>query len=332
MDGLIDQWGRKINYMRVSVTDRCNLRCVYCMPLQGVQLRPRDEYLSYDELLRVIEAGLTLGIDRIRITGGEPLVRPGLVEFMAKLKPMGVKDLSLSTNGLLFADMAQELKDAGLDRVNISLDTLRRDRFQKIARLSDDAEAVMKAVDAALTLGMEPVKLNMVVIRGWNDDEVADMARLTIDKPIHVRYIEVMPFSEAYEFTWENLVPAAEMRQMLMTEFEDLEPLREGIKGNGPAKYWRIPGAKGTVGFISAVTECFCGDCNRIRLSADGKINPCLGHVHEVDLKPVLRAPELNMAELAAVMSDAILKKPREHNFSDADQDFTLRVMHGIGG
>lgn len=329
---MIDQWGRKINYMRVSVTDRCNLRCVYCMPLQGVQLRPRDEYLSYDELLKVVEAGLTLGIDRIRITGGEPLVRPGLTEFMAKLKPMGVKDLSLSTNGILFPQMAEELKAAGLDRVNISLDTLRPDRFQKMARLYGDPGPVLEAVDAALRLGMEPVKLNMVVIRGWNDDEVADMARLTIDKPIHMRYIEVMPFSEAYEFTWENLVPAAEMRQKLMDEFEDLEPVREGVKGNGPAKYWRIPGAKGTVGFISAVTECFCGDCNRIRLSADGKINPCLGHVHEVDLKPVLRSPERSMEELAAVMSDAILKKPREHNFDDADSDFTLRVMHGIGG
>jgi GTP 3',8-cyclase len=330
--GLIDQWGRKINYMRISVTDRCNFRCVYCMPLQGVQLRPRDEYLSYDELLRVVEAGLTLGIDKIRITGGEPLVRAGLAEFMAKLKPMGVKDLSLSTNGLLFAPMAAELKAAGLDRVNFSLDTLRADRFQKMARLHGDPGPILDAVEAALALGMEPVKLNMVVIRGWNDDEIANMARLSIDKPIHVRYIEVMPFSEAYEFTMENLVPAAEMRERLIAEFDDLEPVREGVLGNGPAKYWRIPGAKGTVGFISAVTECFCGDCNRIRLSADGKINPCLGHIHEVDLKPVLRVPELSMSDLTALMSDTILRKPREHNFDEADSDYSKRVMHGIGG
>ncbi|HEY3367534.1 MAG TPA: GTP 3',8-cyclase MoaA [Symbiobacteriaceae bacterium] len=332
MSHLIDQWGRKINYMRVSVTDRCNFRCVYCMPLQGVQLRPRDQYLSYDELLRVIEAGLSLGIDRIRITGGEPLVRADLVPFMAKLKPMGVKDLSLSTNGLLFAPMARELKAAGLDRVNFSLDTLRADRFAKMARLYGDPGPILEAVDAALDLGMEPVKLNMVVIRGWNDDEIADMARLSLEKPIHVRYIEVMPFSEAYEFTLENLVPAAEMRERLMAEFGDLEPVREGVRGNGPARYWRIPGAKGTVGFISAVTECFCGECNRIRLSADGQINPCLGHAHEVDLKPALRSPEQSMADLVAVMADAILKKPREHNFGDADGDFKERVMHGIGG
>jgi cyclic pyranopterin phosphate synthase len=329
---MIDQWGRSINYMRVSVTDRCNLRCVYCMPLQGVQLRPRDEYLSYEELLRVIDAGLALGIDRIRITGGEPLVRKELTWFLSRLKPMGVKDLSLSTNGILFAPMAQELKDAGVDRVNFSLDTLRPDRFEKIVRLSASADSVMEAIDAAIKVGMHPVKVNMVVIRGWNDDEVIDMARLSIDKPIHVRYIEVMPFSEAYEFTWDNLVPAAEMRERLLGEWEDLEPLRKGIEGNGPAKYWKIPGSKGSVGFISAVTECFCGECNRIRLSADGKINPCLGHVHEVDLKHILRDPAATDTALKQALEDAILKKPREHNFDDADADFTLRVMHGIGG
>lgn len=329
---MIDQWGRKINYMRVSVTDRCNFRCVYCMPLQGVQLRPREEYLSYEELLRVIEAGLTLGIDRIRITGGEPLVRPGLVDFLARLKPMGITDLSLSTNGLLFAPMARDLKAAGVDRVNFSLDTLQPDRFLKMARLYGDPGPVLEAVDAALEAGMEPVKLNMVVIRGWNDDEIAAMARLSLERPVHVRYIEVMPFSEAYTFTLENLVPAAEMRERLMAEFGDLEPIREGVRGNGPAKYWRLPGAQGTVGFISAVTECFCGDCNRIRLSADGKINPCLGHIHEVDLKPVLRNPEQPLTALAAAMADAILRKPREHNFADEDAEYTLRVMHGIGG
>lgn len=329
---MIDQWGRNINYMRVSVTDRCNFRCVYCMPLEGVQLRPRDEYLSWDELLKVVEAGIALGIDRIRITGGEPLVRAGLVDFIAKLKPMGIQDVSLSTNGLLFAPMARDLKAAGLDRVNFSLDTLRPDRFKKMARLYGDPGPILEAVDAALDLGMEPVKLNMVVIRGWNDDEIIDMARLSIDRAIHVRYIEVMPFSEAYDFTWDNLVPAAEMRERLIAVFEDFAPLREGVRGNGPAKYWQIPGAKGTVGFISAVTECFCGDCNRIRLSADGKINPCLGHVHEVDLKPVLRNPAASLQDLLGLMGDAILKKPREHNFDDKDSDYTLRVMNGIGG
>ncbi|MGE5675251.1 MAG: GTP 3',8-cyclase MoaA [Mycobacterium leprae] len=329
---MIDQWGRTINYMRISVTDRCNFRCVYCMPLQGVELRPREENLSYEEMLRVIDAGLALGIDRIRITGGEPLVRSGLVEFLAKLKPMGVKDLSLSTNGLLFPEMARDLKAAGVDRLNISLDTLRPDRFKKIARLYGDPGPILKAVETALALDMTPVKLNMVVIRGWNDDEVVDMARLSIDKPIHVRYIEVMPFSEAYEFTAENLVPAAEMRERLLDAFGDLEPVREGVRGNGPARYWRIPGAQGTVGFISAVTECFCDGCNRIRLSADGKINPCLGHVHEVDLKPALRGAGKTQQDLINLLSDTILRKPREHNFDDNASDYTLRVMNGIGG
>ncbi len=329
---MIDQWGRKINYMRISVTDRCNLRCVYCMPLTGVKLGPHSEYLTYEELLRVVKAAVSLGIDRIRVTGGEPLVRKNIVEFLAQLKPLGVTDLSLSTNGLLFTPMAKELKAAGVDRLNISLDTLRPDRFTKIARLNGSPAQVLEAVETALELGMEPVKLNMVVIRGWNDDEIADMARLTIDRPIHMRYIEVMPFSEAYTFTWDNLVPAAEMRERLMDAFGDLEPVREGVKGNGPAKYWRLPGAKGTVGFISAVTECFCADCNRIRLSADGKINPCLGHVHEVDLKSVIRDPAKTDEDLKNALADAILRKPREHNFDDAESDHTLRVMHGIGG
>ncbi|MBP2017094.1 cyclic pyranopterin phosphate synthase [Symbiobacterium terraclitae] len=329
---MIDQWGRKINYMRVSVTDRCNLRCVYCMPLQGVTLGPHHEYLTYEELTRVIKAAVELGIDRIRVTGGEPLVRKDIVKFLAQLKPLGVKDLSLSTNGLLFPKMAKDLKAAGVDRLNISLDTLRPDRFTKIARMPGSPADVLAAVDAALELGMEPVKLNMVVIRGWNDDELADMARLTLDKPIHMRYIEVMPFSEAYTFTWENLVSAAEMRERLLDEFGDLEPVREGVKGNGPAKYWRLPGAKGTVGFISAVTECFCADCNRIRLSADGKINPCLGHVHEVDLKSIIRDPSRTDEDLKNALADAILRKPREHNFDDLESDYKLRVMHGIGG
>ncbi|MEW8977692.1 MAG: GTP 3',8-cyclase MoaA [Symbiobacterium sp.] len=329
---MIDQWGRKINYMRVSVTDRCNLRCVYCMPLTGVQLGPHHEFLTYEELLRIIRIAVGLGIDRIRVTGGEPLVRKDIVKFLAQLKPLGVKDLSLSTNGLLFPAMARDLKAAGVDRVNISLDTLRPDRFTKIARLKGSPAEVLAAVDAALELGMEPVKLNMVVIRGWNDDEIGDMARLTLDRPVHVRYIEVMPFSEAHEFTLENLVPAAEMRERLLDEFGDLEPVREGVKGNGPARYWRIPGAQGTVGFISAVTECFCGDCNRVRLTASGKINPCLGHVHEVDLKPILRDPGKTDEDLKAALVDAILRKPREHNFDDVQSDYVLRVMHGIGG
>ncbi|MFO7173119.1 MAG: GTP 3',8-cyclase MoaA [Bacillota bacterium] len=329
---MLDPFGREINYMRISVTDRCNLRCVYCMPLEGVQLRPREEYLTFEEIERVVRAGLALGIDRIRITGGEPTVRPGLVEFIARIKEAGVRDISLTTNGILFPKMAADLKRAGLNRVNISLDTLRSERFKAIARLFDDPQVVLDAVEAALELELHPVKLNMVVMRGWNDDEVVEMARMTIDRPIHLRYIEVMPFSEAYPFSEEVLVPAAEIRQRLMAEFGDLEPLKEGVPGNGPARYWRIPGAKGTVGFISAMTECFCAGCNRIRLSADGKINPCLGHIHEYDLKPVLRDPNATEEDLIRAIEAAILRKPREHNFDDPNGEYTLRVMHGIGG
>lgn len=327
---MIDQWGRQVNYMRVSVTDRCNFRCVYCMPLQGVQLKPPSHYLTFDELLAVIKAGLELGIDRIRLTGGEPLVRANIVELCARIKEMGVRDLSMTTNGLMFPKMARDLKAAGLDRVNISLDTFRPDRFHRIARIVSDPGPVLEAIDTALALEMHPVKINMVVMRGWNDDEIADMARLTLDRPLHVRYIEMMPLSEAYEFSADALVPAAEIRERLMAEFTDLVPRREGIKGNGPAVYWQVPGARGTLGFISAVTECFCGGCNRIRLSADGKINPCLGHVTEVDLKAALRRGSFDL--LKQTMADAILRKPREHNFDEADSDYRQRSMHAIGG
>lgn len=329
---MIDQFGRKINYMRISVTDRCNFRCVYCMPLEGVQLRPREEYLTHEEILEVVRAGVKLGIDRIRITGGEPLVRAGIVELCQGIKEAGVTDLSLSTNGLMFARMAPDLKRAGLDRVNISLDTFRPERLRQIARIVDDPQPILDAVEAALELEMHPVKINMVVMRGWNDDEIVDMARLTLERPLHVRYIEVMPFSEAYEFAPDVLVPAAEIRERLMDAFGDLEPVREGVRGNGPARYWRIPGAMGTVGFISAMTECFCGGCNRVRLSADGKINPCLGHVTEYDLKPVLRRPGHTEEELLAALSQAIHLKPLEHNFDVANGEYRLRVMHGIGG
>lgn len=330
---MIDQWGRQVNYMRVSVTDRCNFRCVYCMPLEGVELKPREEYLSFDELMEVVETGVELGIDRIRLTGGEPTIRAGLADLCARIKAAGVKDLSMTTNGLMFPKMAADLKRAGLDRVNISLDTFRSDRLRRIARIVDDVTPILASIDVALALEMHPVKVNMVVMRGWNDDELIDMARLSLDRPIHVRFIEVMPFSEAHEYSPEVLVPAAEIRERLMAEFEDIEPLREGVPGNGPAKYWRIPGAQGTIGLISAVTECFCGGCNRVRVSADGRMNPCLGHIMETDLKPVLRNPAGHTrAELRAMMEEVIRDKPREHNFDDWDSDFKLRVMHAIGG
>jgi cyclic pyranopterin phosphate synthase len=328
---VFDQWGRKINYMRVSVTDRCNFRCVYCMPMDA-ELLAQSQILTLDEMLRVIELGARhLGIQRIRLTGGEPLVRKGIVDFARRIKEIpGITDLSLSTNGLLLAPMARDLKAAGVDRVNISIDSLDPERFRKATRLGD-LQPVLDGIQAALDVGMEPVKLNMVVMKGFNDDEIVSMAQLSLDRPLHVRFIEVMPFSEAHEFSADVLMPAAEIRQRLLEAYPGLTPLRKGVYGAGPAKYWQIPGAQGTVGFISAVTECFCGDCNRVRLSSAGKINPCLGHVHEVDLFDALRsgAPDEVVLDL---MKAAIFKKPREHNFDDPNSDYTLRVMHGIGG
>lgn len=327
-----DPFGREITYMRISVTDRCNLRCIYCMPVSGVTILPKSQYLSCTEVLSVVRAGLMLGIDKIRITGGEPLVRRDLPNLIYGMKKMGVRDVSLSTNGLLFKSQARNLKEAGLDRVNFSLDTLHPDRFRKIARLCEDPTPVLEAVDSALDLGLAPVKLNMVTMRGYNDDEIGDMARLTIDRPLHVRYIELMPFSEAHNWSADALVPSQEVRERLTETWPDLEPADGEVRGNGPARYYRIPGAQGTVGFITAMTQCFCAGCNRVRLSADGKLNTCLGHLHEVDLRPALRRPDSTDEMVRAEMERAIANKPREHDFAVADTEARLRAMHGIGG
>lgn len=327
---MLDQFGRKIDYMRISVTDKCNYRCMYCMPEQGVDLKPNEQLLTFDETVRVVEAGAQIGIKRLRLTGGEPLVRKDIVQLVRKLKSVpGIEDIALSTNGSLLPQMGRDLKEAGISRVNISLDSLKPERFRELTRRGD-VNDVLAAVEAAFAVGMEPVKLNAVVIRGFNDDEICDLAALSIDRPIHMRFIEVMPLSETYLWEGNGLVPVAEMRQKLMEKW-DIYPYREGVKGAGPAKYWKIPGAQGTVGFISAVTECFCADCNRVRLSSDGFMNPCLGHVHATDLKSVLRGGG-DLEQLKQVMADCILKKPKEHNFDDIQGDHILRVMVQIGG
>ncbi len=327
---MLDQYGRKIEYLRVSVTDKCNFRCVYCMPEEGVELKPREELLTFEELVTVIRAGAELGIKHIRLTGGEPTVRKDLVELVRQIKAVpGIEDIALSTNGFLLPELAQPLKAAGVDRVNISLDTLNPERFRQMTRRGD-LNKVWAGIEAAFAAGMTPVKLNAVVIKGFNDDEICDLAALSIDRELHMRFIEVMPLSEMHLWIGDGLVPVAEMREKLLEKW-DIQPLRDpGFAGAGPAKYWQIPGARGTVGFISAVTECFCAGCNRVRLSSDGQLNPCLGHVHVVDLKPALRGGTYE--QLKEQMIEGILRKPKEHNFDDINSDHILRVMVQIGG
>jgi cyclic pyranopterin phosphate synthase len=314
MTGISDSFQRPINYLRISVTDRCNLRCVYCMPESGVELMSHYDILSYEEIYSVVKAAAELGITRIRLTGGEPLVRTGVADLVALISSIDtIEDISLTTNGILLARHAAELKEAGLNRVNISLDTLRPERFRQITRCGS-LEDTLEGIEAARANGLTPVKINMVVIAGMNDDELTDFAAKTVKDGWHVRFIELMP-SSGNEPVSNRLVSVSEMKKRLET-MGKLEPYQVEA-GNGPAKYFRLSGATGTIGFISPVTEHFCFQCNRLRLTADGKLRPCLLSEAEIDLKEPLRggAP---LEELKNLIKRAIASKPESHHLSES--------------
>lgn len=331
MTGLSDSFQRPINYLRISVTDRCNLRCIYCMPAEGITLMSHNDILSYEEILAVVRAAVALGINKLRLTGGEPLVRAGFVGLARMLARVeGVEDLSLTTNGILLARYARELRDAGLHRVNVSLDSLRSDRFQGITRLGR-LEEVLAGIEAAREAGLNPVKINTVVVRGVNDDELLDFARKTMDEGWHVRFIEFMPFGEGAGCERadgkENFVSVAEMRERLAV-LGALEPSFTST-GNGPAKYFRFSGARGTLGFISPVSEHFCFGCNRLRLRADGRLRPCLLDDREIDLRGPLRRGA-SSAELRRLIEEAAACKPQGHRLSEGIA--SQRRMAQIGG
>ncbi len=312
MTGAPDSCGRSINYLRVSVTDRCNLRCIYCMPSSGIPLIPQSQILSYEEIQAVVRATAEAGISKVRLTGGEPLVRAQLPELVAMLCHIpGIEEVSLTTNGTLLRKHARELKKAGLTRVNVSLDTLRAGRFHDITRLGK-LNKVLDGIEAAREAGLHPVKINMVVMRGVNDDEVLDFARMTIDRDWHVRFIERMPFNGEVDF-----VPTVELQERIGL-LGKLEP-RVPPTGNGPAAYYRLPGATGTIGFITPLSEpSFCSRCNRLRLSADGRLRPCLMSDDEIDLRTPLRnnAP---LSELRRLVLDAVASKPESHHLEEGD-------------
>ena len=324
---LVDRWGRRISYLRVSVTDRCNLRCVYCLPAAGIRWLPREEILRFEEIAEVVRAGIGLGLTRVRLTGGEPLVRDGIVELVRLLASMpGLDDLALTTNGVLLARDAHALARAGLRRANISLDTLEPERFHAITRFGALAD-VRAGIDAALDAGLSPVKLNMVVMRGVNDDELLEMGRLTFERPLHVRFIELMPLGDY--FSRERLVPSEE----ILDQLSALGELRPAASpgGCGPAKVFRFDGALGTVGIIGAVTQAFCAQCNRLRLTASGSLRPCLDQESAVDLKPALR-PSVNRAHLARLIRDAVAAKPEQHQMAQREVGSVRMCMAGIGG
>ena len=325
-----DTFRRSINYLRISVTDRCNLRCVYCMPPEGVASKARDEILSYDEIARVVQAAAGLGVRRVRLTGGEPLVRAGLPDLVATIaRTSGIEEVSLTTNGLLLARHAEALAQAGLRRVNVSLDTLVEERFRQISRTGQGPGQVLDGIRAAQRHGLTPIKINTVVVRGYNDDELAGLARLTLYEDWHVRFIELMPVGQCTAWDETRFVPASEMKARLEAT---LGPLTAATppRGGGPARYYRLPGARATVGFITPVSRHFCRRYNRLRLTADGKLRPCLLSDAEIDLRYPLWAGA-TLDELRAFICRAVAIKPTGHRLAEHAVP-SARVMAQIGG
>ena len=324
-----DQFGRRIEYLRISVTDKCNLRCVYCMPLHGLPWLKRSELLSYEEIRDIVSTMAPMGLKRVRVTGGEPLVRKDLPVLIGMLDEVaGIEDIALSTNAVLLGDMARELKESGVRRVNVSLDSLRPERVDAIARRDDAFRKIMDGLAAAEAMEFHPIKINVVVMRGRNDDELEDFARITLDRPWHVRFIEVMPVGDNLDVSANEFVPAPEMLRTIRA-IGELEPV-EGPKGNGPATYYRFPGAPGTVGVITPMSHNYCDTCNRMRLTADGKLRPCLfGDLH-TNLRDPLRAGE----PLEPLIEETLRVKPERHHLVQGSDEGSggLRALSQIGG
>ncbi|MGD8320250.1 MAG: GTP 3',8-cyclase MoaA [Gemmatimonadota bacterium] len=304
-----DQFGRRIEYLRVSVTDKCNLRCVYCMPLHGMPWMPRDELLTYEEIERIVRTMSGMGLKRVRITGGEPLVRRDLPELVEMLSAVpGIEDLSLSTNAVLLDRFADDLRAAGIQRINVSLDSLRPERVDEIARRPDSFRKIMAGFDAAERVGFDPIKVNVVLMRGINDDEIEDFAAITRERPWHVRFIELMPTESNLDLSAGNFFSCREALRRLR-KVDRLEPV-QGPLGNGPATYHRFPGAPGTVGVITPMSHTYCDRCNRMRLTADGHLRPCLFGDIQTNLRDPLRAG----ADLVPLIEDTLHIKPQRHH------------------
>jgi cyclic pyranopterin phosphate synthase len=300
----------RVDYLRLSITDRCNLRCAYCMPAEGVPPRRHDEIVSFEGLLDVARAAIFNGVSRVRVTGGEPLVRKGCVDFIARLAALeGVDDLSLTTNGLLLPGFAAALRDAGLRRVNVSIDSLRADRYASVTRGGSLADA-LAGVEAAFSAGFSPVKVNAVLLSGV-EDEVDAFLELTREREVHVRFIEYMPLDRRLTPDGE-FVPAPLVLERLLAR-HSLAPV-DGPFGLGPARYYRAPGARGTIGFIAGVSDHFCADCNRLRVTADGRLRTCLFSGAETDLRPLIGdGPALAAAIAAAIAGKTFDRRVEQH-------------------
>ncbi|MCX8042334.1 MAG: GTP 3',8-cyclase MoaA [Thermodesulfobacteriaceae bacterium] len=318
---LIDSYGRTIEYLRISVTDRCNFKCIYCQSQRPWKQLPPKEILSFEEIEEIVKVSSQLGVKRIRLTGGEPLLRKNieiLVEKLAKIP--GIEDLSLTTNGFFLEEKALILKKVGLKRINISLDTLEREKFKKITG-KDELNRILRGIEVALEVGFNPVKINVVVIRGFNHEEIIDLAKLTLEKPLEVRFIEFMPLGKNSLWNESKVFYVTEIRKILES-FKKLEPVFS--VGGGPAKSYKWKGSLGKIGLISPISEHICRYCNRMRITADGKLRPCLFSDFEIDLKAILRKRKGSLREAFKL---ALKMKPEK-----GEQNSTIKPMKLIGG
>ena len=321
-----DRFGREIDYLRVSVTDNCNLRCVYCMDEKDNKFLKKDEKLTDDEIYRVVKESAKLGIKKVRITGGEPLVRPDLVNLVSKINSIpGIEEIYLTTNGILLADMIDELAVNGLKGVNISLDSLNEERFNKLTRLGK-LNKVLEAIDKAIALGIK-VKLNTVIVNDINKDEIIDFVNLTKEKEIDVRFIELMPIGIAINYKGAT---NEDVLKVISENYSDYEEVVRS-KSGGPASYIKLKNAKGKIGFISAISNCFCEECNRIRLTPEGFLKQCLHFDYGIDLKSKLRTG-ITDEELRKLIYDNIYDKPEKHLFLEKSDHKELKFMNQIGG
>lgn len=331
MNELIDSHNRKINYLRISITDRCNLRCRYCMPPEGISQLGHAEILSYEEILRLANVAVKRGISKVRITGGEPLVRKGVVHLIQQLSALpGLQDISMTTNGILLGEFASSLFQAGLRRINISMDSLSPYKYREIT-CGGDLSRVWEGIHAAMRAGIAPIKINVVAISGWNDTEILDFARLTLQNPFQIRFIEFMPFGFSSEWKQERCIAGDEIRRRL-TAFLPLEPVEKEWNGHdGPARIFKFPDSAGEIGLISPISDHFCASCNRLRLTADGRLRTCLFSDEETDLKPLLRSGCTD-EELGEKLEEALRKKPFRHGMVEGSRKRCHRPMVKIGG
>ena len=326
---MLDNNHRVINYLRLSVTDRCNLRCIYCMPEQGISFIPHNEILSYEEMLHLVRLCVENGIRKVRLTGGEPLVRKGILRFIDGLSRIeDLEEITLTTNGVLLKDFAGPLRDCGLCRINVSMDTLIPDRFFHITG-RDLFHQVWEGIEEAESVGFNPIKINVVGIKGVNDDEILDFARLTFERPFHVRFIELMPIGEEISWSFRNFISIEEVLNRIRTlgrvSFVNSNPL------SGPSRRYVLEGGKGEIGLIGALSNHFCDQCNRLRLTADGSLKGCLFSDNEVDVKKPLRQGKDNK-HLSDLIRNAILNKPKDHGLSEYRPRKCARFMNSIGG